>query len=117
MVSLVFVIRFFDPHLLNIELNVSVSSMADYYHFPYGKHYVKLTKRESHCYYHLIRHDTTAAIADKLKLSVRTVEMHVGNIKHKLECHRNTQLIEIAFKYNLHTIEIKIEDADEKAKA
>lgn len=53
-----------------------------------------LTKREKECIYYLIRGKTAREISQYLKLSPRTVESHIQNLKHKLNVSTKSELID-----------------------
>lgn len=55
-----------------------------------------LTQRQEECLFLLIRGKTTKQIANILNLSSRTVEDHIEKMKHELDCHSKSQLIEKA---------------------
>lgn len=54
---------------------------------------VKLSKREKECLNLYLDDQRMKDVADKLQLSVRTVEFYLGNIKNKLNCWNKTELI------------------------
>lgn len=56
----------------------------------------KLSRQESACLFYLIRNYRAKAIAQILKLSQRTVESYLNQIKNKLNCYTLSQLIEDA---------------------
>lgn len=56
----------------------------------------KISKRQLHCLYYLLRGFTYPQIAEALKLSLRTVETHIEALKNKLYCDSKQQLIEKA---------------------
>ena len=53
-----------------------------------------LTRREAECMALMIRGYTNPRVAAKLKLSVRTVEFYIKNMRQKLNCHSKSHLIE-----------------------
>jgi len=53
----------------------------------------KLSRQELNCILFLIQGKTGPDIADLLKLSHRTVEMHLNSIKIKLGCHKKSEII------------------------
>lgn len=61
----------------------------------------KLTQRETECLCYLVRGKTAKSIAQLLKLSPRTVEYYLDNIKNKLGCRTKSQLIEWAIEKGL----------------
>jgi DNA-binding NarL/FixJ family response regulator len=60
-----------------------------------GKAYpdVYLTEREAQCITGLLQHGTMKTIAKHLKLSPRTVEYYIQNVKSKLHCASKMQLL------------------------
>jgi len=66
--------------------------------YPLGKEYgdTYLTKREAECIIQLIQGKTIAIVAKELKLSPRTVEFYIKNIKNKMRCRTRMQMIEKA---------------------
>ncbi|MEL6534549.1 MAG: helix-turn-helix transcriptional regulator [Bacteroidota bacterium] len=62
----------------------------------YVKRYMKLTRREREVFQELISGKTAKEIADKIILSVRTLEQHKKNIYKKLEINSLAQLISMA---------------------
>ena len=63
--------------------NLSNKPHLSHYHFNHKGVFIKLTKRESYCFYYLMRHNTIAKIAMMLHRSARTIAMHIENIKQK----------------------------------
>ncbi|EKD54722.1 MAG: transcription regulator LuxR family protein [uncultured bacterium] len=58
----------------------------------------KLSAREIECMFYLIRGKTMTQIATILRLSKRTVEYYLQNIKNKWSCHTKSDLIEKAIE-------------------
>lgn len=54
-----------------------------------------LTKREAECMFLLLKGKSINTIAEVLKLSPRTVEFYLKNMKIKLNCHTKFELIEL----------------------
>ena len=52
-----------------------------------------LTEREKECLSLMLTEQTAKRIAEKLNLSVRTVETHINNIREKFQCANKTELI------------------------
>src|SRR3990167_6836990 len=52
---------------------------------------VYLTNREAQCMFYLVQEITISAAAERLKLSARTVEFYVKNLKLKLRCESKKQ--------------------------
>lgn len=55
--------------------------------------YSQLSKRQKECALMLLNGMTTKEISEALKLSQRTIETYVNNLKYKLHCQNKTQLI------------------------
>ncbi|NRA46303.1 MAG: hypothetical protein HRU09_15225 [Oligoflexales bacterium] len=53
-----------------------------------------LTEREKQVVFHLIRGRTSKTIADRLKITKRTVDFHLDNLKTKLNCPNKEALVE-----------------------
>jgi DNA-binding CsgD family transcriptional regulator len=61
-----------------------------------GKYqHVSLTARELECIKCLATGYTAKETANFLRLSIRTIETYISNIKVKLDCHRKSQIIKI----------------------
>ena len=60
-----------------------------------------LTQREMECLRLLKNNVTSKTIANRLEISNRTVDFHLTNIKSKLNCHFESELIKIAQENNL----------------
>ena len=58
----------------------------------------KLTAREREVVYHLIKVKTAKEITSIFKISVRTIEAHLIQIKQKLGCNSRAQIVEKVFK-------------------
>ncbi|MDF1794950.1 MAG: helix-turn-helix transcriptional regulator [Coxiellaceae bacterium] len=69
---------------------------------------VYLTCREAHCGLLLLKGMTFKVIAQQLKISARTVEYYVNNIKRKLNCRLRTEvvghLLQSDFLHNLSSL-------------
>ncbi len=66
---------------------------------------VNITPREMECLQLIIKGFSAKMVANKLFLSVRTIETHLDNIKRKLNCTSKEQLIEVAFNYFIESKE------------
>lgn len=55
---------------------------------------VYLTRRESECMMYVLKGNTISTMSTKLKLSPRTVEFYIKQIKSKLKCRTRTELRE-----------------------
>ena len=60
-----------------------------------------LTIKESECLYFLMRGRSAKSIASVLHRSRRTIETHLNNMKERLNCSSRSDLIDLAFTYNL----------------
>lgn len=80
----------FSGHLFNIKVNEHAS--------------IPLTGRELDVLYYILHGLSQKQVADKLKLSVRTVESYVDPIKAKLKCGNKHQLFEFAIRHGLMNI-------------
>ena len=63
---------------------------------PLGKKFpnIYFTRREAECVKLLLKGKTMKGSAVDLRISLRTVEFYIKNIKKKLSCHSRTELIE-----------------------
>lgn len=59
----------------------------------------KLTKREIECLRYLLLGYTAKETAKNLTLSSRTVETHINNIKHKLNCFSKRKIIQLLYNF------------------
>ncbi len=59
-----------------------------------------LTNRETECLFYLVRGKTAKQMAAILSISFRTIEKHISNIKHKLNCTTKSDLIDKAIQHN-----------------
>lgn len=66
------------------------------------RNHFHLTKREIECLSYLLRGKTFKEIALTLKLSPRTVECHINNIKEKVGAHTKSELIKILSENSYH---------------
>ncbi len=66
-------------------------------HFPE----IYLTRREAQCGLLLIKGKSMVTIGKTLRLSTRTVEFYVQNIKNKLHCRTKRELVNVILKTNL----------------
>jgi len=65
------------------------------------KYQAELTPKERQCVYHLVKGKTVKEIANALKISGRTVETHLTQIKQKLGCYTRAQIIDKVFNEGL----------------
>ncbi|GEM_PF-888588 len=75
---------------------------AQYYFEKYQQY--SLSNRESECLFYLLRGMTTKMIANILKISPRTAEKFIINIKMKLGCRYKSELVEKAIKDGMMNI-------------
>ncbi|MGE3920643.1 MAG: response regulator transcription factor [Gammaproteobacteria bacterium] len=61
-----------------------------------------LTKREVDCACEIIQGLSNTEIGEKLFISKRTVDIHVVNLKSKLNCDKKSQLIKKLFELKIH---------------
>ncbi len=54
-----------------------------------------LTKRETECFFYVLRGYTSKVIGNILCIDKRTVESHIESIKRKMQCRTKSELIEI----------------------
>lgn len=59
---------------------------------------IELTKRQAECLFYLIRGKTFKQIAQALKVSPRTVEDHIEQLKLKFACQNKSELVETAIQ-------------------
>lgn len=64
----------------------------------------KLTEKELDILYYTLHGLSQKQVADKIKLSVRTVEDYINHIKIKLRCFNKYQLFEFALRHGLMNI-------------
>lgn len=64
----------------------------------------KLSKRESECLIELIKGKTANEIADKLKLSKRTIEFYISTIKSKLNCQSRSELMSKVYEVGISAL-------------
>ncbi|MEM0999537.1 MAG: response regulator transcription factor [Bacteroidota bacterium] len=61
----------------------------------------KLSRRETEVLVHIAEGHSSKEIADRLHISVRTVDTHRSNILHKLELANTAQLVRYAIKHKI----------------
>ncbi len=68
-----------------------------------------LTQREADCMALLMKGHTNLSVAKQLKLSARTVEFYIKNMRQKLGCHNKAHLIQTVqrtnFSYQHHCVQ------------
>lgn len=68
-----------------------------------SKTYFDLTRREEECFFYAIRGLSSKAIARRLNISYRTVEIYLANLKIKFNCKSKQDLIDMAFEHGLYS--------------
>lgn len=68
------------------------------YRFIEGALHANISPRELDCAVRLLKGKSATLIAEELALSARTVEVHLGNLKSKLNCVNKADLIEYLLK-------------------
>ncbi|MCD8524748.1 MAG: LuxR C-terminal-related transcriptional regulator [Gammaproteobacteria bacterium] len=63
--------------------------------------YAQLTLREKEVLYYVLRGDTNKIIAEKLDVTVKTIEAHRANIMKKMQVDSLSELVTLAVKYNI----------------
>ncbi len=72
----------------------------------YLKNHYNLSTRQIEVFYFILAGKSSKQIADKLKLSPRTVERHVDLIKEKTKSYRKSEIITKAIEANLVVIRL-----------
>ena len=65
---------------------------------------ITLSAREIDCALGLLEGKTSKEIANKLRVSTRSIEAYLENLKLKLNCYKKSELIDILLKNNLNKI-------------
>lgn len=74
---------------------------------------VYLTLREAQCLYQLMQGHTFASVAEKMKLSPRTVEYYVKNVRSKMRCATKVELVALIMRSDFVNVigpEVMLED-------
>lgn len=79
----------------------SVANMARYNYVSNTHRFGKLSGRERECIYYLTRGMTYKEIAKVLKISSRTVEIHIEHIKNKLGCRSRSDIVSMVLEYKI----------------
>lgn len=82
----------------SFQLKTKMKSEENPRLYPSG---IQLTNREAECFYLLARFSTIKRIASVLKLSPRTVESYVNDLKNKMGINYKAELIEKAVAIRL----------------
>jgi len=90
--------RFFSPGISKLMIDEFIKRAQDQAlpKPPPSRH--NLTSREMEILYHISQGSTNAQIADKLYLSIRTVDTHRNNIMRKLDIHDTASLVRYAIE-------------------
>lgn len=86
---------------LNLNKNNGKAKSSSILLLSNGHEKYKISKRESDCLFYLLRGKTVKEIAKILKLSPRTVEVYVSNVKLKLGCSSKSEVINRAIEEGL----------------
>jgi DNA-binding CsgD family transcriptional regulator len=73
-------------------------------HFASKEHGINLSAREEECLFFLLRGHASKNIADFLKISSRTVEFHLNNIKEKFGCMSKSALLKTAIELGYQSL-------------
>jgi len=65
---------------------------------------IQFTNRERSCLTQLLKGNTSKQIAASLKLSTRTIEFYINNIKNKLGCQTKSELVRQIYEFGLATM-------------
>ena len=71
------------------------------YYFYLNKNIYYFTRREVDCIIYLFKGLPAKTAADKLNISKRTYDMHLDNIKQKLDCNKNSEVVFIISKLGI----------------
>lgn len=88
-----------DLNTLNISKNFSQENSEYIY---VNNKPIQLSKRELECLSFIAKGRSAKEMAKILGISNRTVEVHIYNMKAKLNCHTKSELIDIAVKNSLN---------------
>lgn len=98
-----------EPYLKNIEnmfywvnsdtINRLLKSKIYVLQLPIGQ--VSLTNRETACLLFLMKGKTAKQIAREMCISYRTVECFITHIKEKMHCNLKSEIIALAYEYDL----------------
>ena len=79
-----------------------LESVSDYYTFGIFHNVSNLSDRELECLFFQLRGKTAREIADIFKLSKRTIESYIDNVKFKLGCLNKTEMLVTAIAQGYH---------------
>lgn len=83
------------------KLNQKLNDPEQNYHFVTPPALQHLTSKELICWFFILRGKTSKQIAQAMKISPKTVEFHLVNIKNKLNIKYKKDIIDYAFANNL----------------
>lgn len=83
-------------NLLNAYLPETIKKIRILKTYPLGDKFrdIHLSQREAECMALILKGKTLSTVAEELKLSIRTVEFYLKNMKTKLNCKSKFALIE-----------------------
>jgi NarL family two-component system response regulator LiaR len=90
--------HFFSPQVSEIMINAYLRKAAAHGELTAGQEDIPLTNREKEILFYIADGLNNAQIAEKLFISVRTVDTHRTNIMHKLDIHDAANLVRYALK-------------------
>ena len=90
------------PEITKIFINDSLDTGDEQKNFPL----YMLTKREREVLQFIAEGYPTKSIAQKLKISVKTVDNHRANLKEKLDIHNTAQLTKFAIAQNITSLDL-----------
>jgi len=85
----------------NFKPEINLDFDVEHYYFNKKNDESHLTKREVDCLQWCIYGKSNAEIAIMLSISKRTVEAHLNNVKKKLDCYKQTDLVRKAIDLNI----------------
>lgn len=96
------------PLLVHALMTLVDKDRSLYSCLTHGSYYIdnqhekyNLTEREAECLFYLLRGKSARDIGERLKISPRTVESYIENIKMKFNCKLKSDLIETAIENGL----------------
>jgi two-component system, NarL family, response regulator NreC len=84
--------------VLNNQRYITPVLAADILAFREKKKYRKLSSRESEILYYIVEGFSNREIAQKLIISVKTVDTHRSRIMKKLEVHKTAELVKMVYR-------------------
>lgn len=86
------------------DLFIDTTTIKKYPLIMEKKEIVTLSAREIDCAIGLLEGKTSKEIANKLRVSTRSIEAYLENLKSKLNCYKKSELIDVLLKNNLNKI-------------